>query len=110
MDRYVKQLDKALAQRWAQYHFFAFGHVGDGNLHFFVSPQQDQSPDLHHQVSQLVYQPLQAFGGSISAEHGVGIEKKPYLALSRNDAEVRLMKTIKNALDPQNLLNPGKIF
>lgn len=109
MDQYVKALDAALARRWPEYHFFSFGHIGDGNLHFCVSPQQDQSADLHDQVNEIVYRPLQALDGSVSAEHGIGIEKKAFLSLSRNEAEIRLMRTIKQTLDPDNLLNPGKV-
>ena len=53
---------------------------------------------------------MHAIGGSVSAEHGVGLEKKPYLHLSRTSEEVALMRTLKRALDPKGILNPGKIF
>ena len=59
---------------------------------------------------ELVYRELQPYGGSISAEHGIGLEKKPYLHHSRSDAEIELMKCLKRALDPQGILNPGKVF
>ena len=58
----------------------------------------------------IVYEELAPYQGSISAEHGIGLEKRPFLGISRNDAEVALMKTLKQALDPQGLLNPGKVF
>ena len=61
-------------------------------------------------VEELVYGPLAAVRGSISAEHGIGIDKKPYLALSRSPVEIALMATVKRALDPKNILNPGKVM
>ena len=61
-------------------------------------------------VEPLVYGRLQALRGSISAEHGIGLEKKAYLGISRSPQELALMRTLKAALDPRNLLNPGKVF
>ncbi|MGO3768890.1 MAG: FAD-linked oxidase C-terminal domain-containing protein, partial [Vreelandella alkaliphila] len=71
---------------------------------------RDDSPDSRRQVEQLVYSPLKAFGGSISAEHGIGLEKKDYLSVSRTSEEIALMKRLKTALDPKGLLNPGKVI
>ena len=62
------------------------------------------------EVKQAVYEPLAAIGGSISAEHGIGLDKKKYLRLSRNEQEIALMRRLKRALDPNGILNPGKIF
>ncbi len=87
----------------------AFGHVADGNIHLVVGKSK-QTPELIHQINTVVYYPLQELGGSISAEHGIGLHKKPYLHLSRTDAEISLMKTLKRTLDPNNILNRGKIF
>jgi FAD/FMN-containing dehydrogenase len=61
-------------------------------------------------VEAVVYGGLKPFAGSISAEHGIGLEKKPYLSISRNEIELTVMRAIKQTLDPNNLLNPGKIF
>ena len=88
---------------------FAFGHVADGNIHLVVG-KKDQSEDLITQINEKVYQPLQSIGGSISAEHGIGVHKKNYLKLSRTTQEISLMKMLKKTLDPSNILNPGKIF
>ena len=61
-------------------------------------------------MEESVYEPLRAIRGSVSAEHGIGLEKKNYLSISRTKEEVALMKTLKNSLDPNNILNPGKVF
>ncbi|WP_027016104.1 FAD-binding oxidoreductase [Comamonas composti] len=107
MQAYVQQLRAALAQRWPAHHCWVFGHLGDGNLHLVIHTGSEADRPA---VEQLVYQPLAVLQGSISAEHGIGLEKKPYLHLSRNPAEIALMRALKQTLDPLNLLNPGKIF
>jgi FAD/FMN-containing dehydrogenase len=63
-----------------------------------------------HDVEQIVYDALKPSQGSISAEHGIGLEKREYLSWTRNDSEIAVMRTLKRALDPENILNPGKIF
>ena len=108
MERYVEEVRDNLERRFGQHQLFTFGHMGDGNLHFAISAGENESS--HHDVNLCVYEPLRPIGGSVSAEHGVGLEKKPYLDISRNDAEVNLMKTLKLALDPKGILNPGKVF
>jgi FAD/FMN-containing dehydrogenase len=65
---------------------------------------------LKPKIEAQVYGGLQSFRGSVSAEHGIGLEKKPWLPVSRNEAELALMRTLKTALDPKNILNPGKVF
>lgn len=108
MERYVDEVRDNLRRRFGRHQLFTFGHMGDGNLHFAISAGENESS--HHDVNLCVYEPLRSIGGSVSAEHGVGLEKKPYLDVSRNDAEVNLMKTLKSALDPKGILNPGKVF
>ncbi|MEM1230410.1 MAG: FAD-binding oxidoreductase [Pseudomonadota bacterium] len=109
MQAYVDEVNARLAAAYEQPRNFTFGHMGDGNLHFVVAVGQG-GPKHRAAVERCVYEPLAAIGGSVSAEHGVGLEKKPYLSLSRNPAELALMAALKRALDPQGLLNPGKIF
>ncbi len=87
----------------------AFGHVADGNIHLIVG-KKEQTDQLIHQINTVVYAPLKELGGSVSAEHGIGEHKKPYLHLCRSEAEIQLMKTLKRSLDPHNILNRGKIF
>jgi FAD/FMN-containing dehydrogenase len=87
----------------------AFGHLGDNNIHVSVLCEGNKS--THAQtIEKHIYESLVPFGGAISAEHGIGLEKKPYLSISRTTEEIALMKTLKRSLDPKNLLNPGKVI
>jgi FAD/FMN-containing dehydrogenase len=88
---------------------YAFGHVADGNIHFMIGKQND-SIQLKKQIDEVVYPPLKELNGSVSAEHGIGTHKKDYLDISKSAAEIAAMKSIKQALDPKGILNPGKIF
>lgn len=107
MDGYVAQVRAALTARWPQARLVVFGHLGDGNLHLIASLAD---ADAREAVEEIVYEPLTALGGTISAEHGIGLQKRAHLGRSRTPEEVALMRTLKAALDPLNLLNPGKIL
>jgi len=110
METYVRQLKAAVHAEWGKdARVIVFGHLGDGNLHLFVSPRP-WSEEARKRVEELVYEPLAAIGGSVSAEHGIGLEKRDYLHLSRSAEEIALMRTLKSALDPKGILNRGKIF
>ena len=87
----------------------AFGHVADGNIHLIVD-KVNASKELRHQIDEIVYAPLQSLGGSVSAEHGIGIDKKRYLSWCRTEEEIRTMKLLKRSLDPHNLLNRGRVL
>ncbi len=91
-----------------------FGHIGDGNLHINVLKPDDTSDaeflSQCEDVTKLLAQVLHRFDGSISAEHGIGLVKKAYLASTRSDAEVALMRGVKRVFDHNGLLNPGKVF
>ena len=90
-----------------------FGHIGDSNLHISVNARHIPAAsreDAEHMVDDLVYTLVSEAGGSISAEHGIGTIKQPYLPASRTPAELAAMRALKHALDPFNLLNPGKII
>ena len=107
---YAAWVHARLRERWPEtYRGTTFGHLGDGNLHFLMTIGSDDH-DEQQAVMEVVYSELQPYGGSISAEHGVGLEKKPFLHHSRSDMEIAMMKRLKNALDPDGILNPGKIF
>ncbi|MGI9324992.1 MAG: FAD-binding oxidoreductase [Pseudomonadales bacterium] len=109
MHDYVAEVNQRLAQKYEDFKNFTFGHMGDGNLHFVIAVGAG-GPEHRRAVEGCVYEPLAAIAGSVSAEHGVGLEKKPYLDISRTPAEVALMATLKKALDPKGILNPGKVF
>ena len=106
---YVDEVKRRLHEQWPHHYCYTFGHVGDGNIHFAITvPDRDESIRLG--VERCVYEPLAPHGGSISAEHGIGLEKKEYLPISRSEAEITLMRQLKKSLDPRGILNPGKIF
>lgn len=88
---------------------YPFGHLADGNIHFIVA-KNNKEEALKNQINDLVYNPLTELGGSVSAEHGIGLHKKRYLALCRSVEEIALMKRLKNSFDPEGLLNPGKVL
>jgi FAD/FMN-containing dehydrogenase len=107
MEAYVAQTRAALRSRWPQARLMVFGHLGDGNLHLIAGLPEAGARDA---VEAIVYAPLHDLGGTISAEHGIGLQKRDYLGLSRSPQEVALMRTLKAALDPLGLLNPGKVL
>jgi FAD/FMN-containing dehydrogenase len=109
MESYVAEIRQALAAKWPQMTLVVFGHLGDGNLHV-VAGVADGSREARHAVEEIVYTPLRKRGGTVSAEHGIGFEKRSYLGWSRSPEEVALMLALKRTLDPLGILNPGKIF
>lgn len=107
MEAYLDGLRAALRERWADASLVVFGHLGDGNLHIIVGVGDRQARDA---VEEVVYGRLADIHGSISAEHGIGLQKRDYLDRSRSPAEIALMHTLKAALDPKGVLNPGKVL
>jgi len=87
---------------------FVFGHVADGNIHLIIG-KRVQSDALIHRINEIIYAPLKDIGGSVSAEHGIGLHKKAYLHYCRSEAEISMMRMIKKTMDPKNLLNRGKV-
>ena len=108
MEGYVTDVERELRALPAGHAGYFFGHLADGNLHIVVRLQE---PSEHDEVDRIVYGALgERKHSSVSAEHGIGLEKKAQLSKSRNSAELSLMRTLKRALDPRGILNPGKIF
>lgn len=110
MASYTNTLRDALPAAIGEHKLWILGHLGDGNLHVVVQVKPQDYKALRPKIEALVYEPLAAFRGSVSAEHGIGLEKKAYLGVSRSETEIALMRTLKAALDPLGILNPGKMF
>ncbi|MDH3612446.1 MAG: FAD-binding oxidoreductase [Gammaproteobacteria bacterium] len=108
MEDYVARVKANVAARWPDGQCYTFGHMADGNLHFFVAP--NEQGNFHNESDKCVYEPLTAVGGSVSAEHGIGTDKMKWLSHSRSEAEIDLMRLLKQSLDPKNLLNPGRVL
>ena len=108
MATYVDRLNSRLEAEWPGATAYVFGHIADGNLHIFTTPHDGGS--WRERSDDIVYGCLDGLQGSVSAEHGVGTEKKAWLPLTRSAAELALMRTLKTTLDQQNILNPGKIL
>jgi FAD/FMN-containing dehydrogenase len=110
MENYVADVRGRLLERWHEKTtLMVFGHLGDCNLHLIIGIGDGKS-DARHAVEGVIYGALEGRSGSVSAEHGIGLEKRIYLSLSRSETEIALMRQLKRALDPRNILNPGKVF
>jgi glycolate oxidase len=110
----VPELYVAVAQLKAQYQLkiAAFGHAGDGNIHVNLMIDQADAGEVARarQAERALFERVVALEGSISGEHGIGFAKKPYIGIELGADEIALMKRVKAAFDPNNILNPGKIF
>ncbi|MCB1844283.1 MAG: FAD-binding oxidoreductase, partial [Halioglobus sp.] len=104
---YLESLTAALADRLPGLLLAAFGHLGDNNLHLSLVGNLTASERVV--AEKQVYGLLKTYDGAISAEHGIGLEKREWLPLSRTSNEIALMRALKRRLDPRNLLNPGKV-
>jgi len=113
--RFVAQTDALLAQALPGVRVVNFGHLGDGNLHYNVQCPlgMDAAAFLRMneaQVNQLVFESVKALGGSISAEHGIGFLKADTLPHYKDPVALAMMRSVKQALDPLNLMNPGRML
>ena len=107
MKDFIAATDKALLDRFPTVQNLPLGHIADGNLHFLT--WTGDAGDVQG-IYDTVYDVVGQFGGTITAEHGVGMSKRKYLKLCRTDTELELMKLFKRTLDPNGILNPGRIF
>ncbi|MBL4820110.1 MAG: FAD-binding oxidoreductase [Gammaproteobacteria bacterium] len=111
---FLAQVDAFVAEKYPDFEIVWFGHIGDGNVHLNILKPSEMDTDLFFQrcsrVSEGVFALVKDYGGSVSAEHGVGLLKKPFLGFSRSPQEIAYMKAIKLVFDPNGVLNPGKIF
>jgi FAD/FMN-containing dehydrogenase len=111
---FLDEMSSLLTREYPQFDVVWFGHIGDGNLHINVlKPGELADAEFVAQcerVTKLLGEVLVRHGGSISAEHGIGLVKKPYLAGTRSTEEIALMRGVRGIFDPQGLMNPGKLF
>lgn len=114
MPAFLAETQALLTHEYPQFEVVWFGHIGDGNLHINVlKPEGMENADFVREcgrVTTLLAQVLQRHGGSISAEHGIGLVKKPYLSSTRDAAEVALMRGIRHVFDPAGIMNPHKLL
>lgn len=114
LPEFLQQADAALSAAFPGIRIVTFGHVGDGNLHYNLS-QPEAGADAAFMAAQpavnrIVHDTVDACQGSISAEHGIGQLKRQELLRYKSATEMALMRSIKQALDPQGLMNPGKVL
>lgn len=109
LDQYVAELQGCLQRLAADVNFSCMGHLGDGNLHITVSAPNGNQPDKAP-VDAAICSQLKSMGGSFSAEHGVGLEKMKALSAYGDPAKLAMARLIKQAIDPDNLMNPGKVL
>lgn len=108
MEEFLIRSQELLAESLPDARLIAFGHVGDGNLHYNLHlPTETVSGET---ATTALYDLVAEFGGSFSAEHGVGVLKRDYLIRYRNEVDLEVMRALKKALDPAYILNPGKVF
>ena len=111
---FLIEADALLTREYPDFEVLWYGHIGDGNLHINILKPAHLATAAFAQkcgaVSEHLFEVLQRHGGSISAEHGVGLTKKPYLHYTRGETEVSYLRAIKQAFDPNGIMNPGKIF
>ena len=105
---FIERIDRELGRIFPEVKIYCFGHVGDGNLHYNVGPESLMT--RREEVSRIVYDALDPFDGSISAEHGLGQLKREEIRRHKDPLELELMHALKRTLDPKGLMNPGKVL
>lgn len=111
---FIAEIDKIVNENYPDFEICWFGHIGDGNLHLNILKPADLSKDEFFAkcqvVNKYVFETVKKYDGSISAEHGVGMTKKPYLEYTRDATEIEYMKALKAVFDPNGIMNKGKLF
>ena len=111
---FIAEIDHIVSSNYPDFEVCWFGHIGDGNLHLNILKPEHMTKDNFFNECQIVnkhvFETVQKYGGSVSAEHGVGMTKKPYLHYSRSETEIDYLREIKKVFDPKNIMNRGKIF
>jgi FAD/FMN-containing dehydrogenase len=109
MPGFVSATRRNLSTAYPNAQAIFYGHAGDGNLHAIVSVGS-MDAEIAHTLDSCVFTAVREVGGSIAAEHGIGVSRRPFLSWTRSAAELQLMRALKQTLDPHNILNPGKIL
>lgn len=111
---FMNDLDTVLAKAYPHWNVVWFGHIGDGNLHINILRPDGMTKEEFvkecRKVDNLVFEAVRKQGGSISAEHGVGLTKKSFLQFSRSEAEIEILRSMKRTFDPRGIMNPGKVI
>ena len=111
---YLQDLDQLVKSRYPDFEVLWYGHVGDGNLHMNILKPEgmevEEFETICGRVNPEIFALTRRYRGSISAEHGIGLLKKPYLDYSRSRADIERMRDIKKVFDPNNIMNPGKLL
>jgi FAD/FMN-containing dehydrogenase len=111
---FLLRMEQVIAEHCPQYEVVWYGHIGDGNLHMNILKPADVSLEAFekrsHEISDKAYELTAQMGGSISAEHGIGLLKQPWLGRVRSEEEISLMRAIKKSFDPSGIFNPGKLL
>ena len=111
---FLSDVDRVVAANYPDWEICWFGHIGDGNLHLNVLKPPDLAmADFYarcHAISPKLFELVRERGGSISAEHGVGLLKRDFLSYSRSAVEIDVMRAVKAVLDPNGVMNPGKLL
>lgn len=111
---FCEELDRVFEERYPDWEICLFGHIGDGNLHVNVMKPDAMDKDAFlahvHEADRALFELVRAHKGSVSAEHGIGLLKKEWLGYTRSAVEIELLRALKRTLDPNGILNPGKVL
>ncbi|XKH01491.1 FAD-binding oxidoreductase [Marinobacter nauticus] len=111
---FLQEIESVVTEHYPDFEIIWFGHIGDGNLHLNILKPEDMPKEEFfekcQQVNKWVFEIVEKYEGSVSAEHGVGMTKKDYLRYTRSEAEIAYLRGIKQVFDPNGIMNPGKIF
>lgn len=114
LEDFCRDLEATIGQKYPGWEVCLFGHIGDGNLHVNVMKPDDLDKAAFlaktSEVDKSMFELVSRYRGSISAEHGIGLLKKPYLGYTRSPEEIAVMRAIKTAMDPKGIMNPGKVI
>ena len=107
MQSFLEQANELLEKRFESVDILIFGHLGDSNMHYLARTGRKEDK---LEIYDIIYKLVGEYAGSVSAEHGIGKLKRKYLGYSRSDAEMQMMRQLKNTFDPRGILNPGRII